>query len=60
MPDLKSIGDLISQVGFPIFIACVFVYQVFAMDKANRATLDKQNELLTHIYESVNQLLARK
>ncbi len=48
MPDLKHIGDFISQVGFPVFIALVFVYQLFAMDTANRATLDKQNELLSH------------
>jgi len=60
VPDLKPLGDFISQVGFPICIALVFVYQVFAMDKANRATLDKQNELLGHIKEAVDILLGRK
>lgn len=60
MPDLKPIGDFISTVGFPVFIALVFVYQVFAMDKANRATLNKQNDLLGHIKEAVDILLQKK
>lgn len=60
MPDLKPIGDLISQIGFPAAVAIILLYQVFAMDKANRATLDKQNDLLGHIKEAVDLLLGRK
>ena len=60
MPDLKPIGDFISQIGFPAAVAIILLYQVFAMDKANRATLDKQNDLLGHIKEAVDLLLHSK
>lgn len=60
MPDLKPIGDFIGQVGFPIFIALVFVYQVFKMDAANRAVLDKQNASLDAILYKLDQLINRK
>lgn len=60
MPDLKPLGEFIQAIGFPAAVALILLYQVFKMDSANRATLDKQNDLLGHIKEAVDLLLRSK
>jgi hypothetical protein len=53
MPDLKPLGDFIASVGAPVAIVFVLLYQVFAMDKANRAIMDRQNQLLEAIAQKL-------
>lgn len=60
MPDLKSIADFIQAVGFPASVAIVLLYQVFAMDKANRTVLEKQNQALETIIEALNLILHKE
>lgn len=60
MPDLKQIADFIQAVGFPAAVAIVLLYQVFAMDKANRAVLEKQNQALGTIIDALNQILHKE
>ena len=60
IPDLKPIADFISQVGFPIFVAVVLLWQVFAMDRKNRAALEKQNQALGTIIDALNQILHKE
>ena len=60
MGDLKLAVDLIGQVGFPVFVAVVLLYQVFRMDAQNRATLEKQSQALSDILYALNLILHKE
>ena len=41
---LKDLGDFIAQVGFPVFVACVLLFQVIHMHRENHESIDRLAE----------------
>jgi hypothetical protein len=60
MPDLKQLGDFIQAIGFPAAVTVFLLYQMFAMDKANRKRLDQQNSLLEAIAQKLGISISLK
>jgi hypothetical protein len=53
-------ADFISQVGFPIFVAVVLLYQVFKMDARNRAAVERLSDAHQAIIAALDLILHKE
>jgi hypothetical protein len=52
--------DFIKEVGFPIFVAVVLLYQVFRMDARNRAAIDRLSDAHQSIIAALDLILHKE
>ena len=57
---LKPLGDFISQVGFPVFVAIVLMWQFWKMHRENTAAMAKLTLALDNLTQLVKVLTGRK
>jgi len=55
--ELKAVADFIGSVGFPAFVACVMMWQVWHMHKENHAAMDRIAAEIAALKELVRLLV---
>ena len=54
---MAELATFISQVGFPIFVACVLLYQTYHMHSENNATLVKLTAEIAALRDELHRVV---
>ncbi len=54
---MNEVAAFISQVGFPIFVACVLLYQTYNLDRENHRSIEELSRSIAELRDQVHGLV---